>query len=815
MQTYGLDQNRVQQLTGYNFSQPQGIQQLVNTPPPTPAAPEQVTDQQIQDWWAQHQYDTNLADEVQQGMGTYGLSADRIKQLTGYDAVGQGPKATTGTPVPNTNAPPPPTWNDAYAPWDQWHRATYGIEIDRPWNTDSGTSQAKTDIDNNYIAAIDAYNKQYGTDIKPDQSVLGVNAQPSHYTPKPSGGGGFFDKLSSALGTDGGGSGLLHDISKTLGTAGDGNTFLGIRDQDAMLVVAVVAACYGYTSPELFAADAAAGTVAVTAGDAAVLASAGVPAVATTAGAGTAVGTAGAGTAVGTAGAAGAAGAATTTAAPGLAGMLGMKAGTGATMLNAGALGTAKGVVVDKKNIGDALIGGAKSALTSGVGSVFSDAVAAAEIPGISEDMANVLGNTGAQALVNGPDAAKWYFINGMVDLGMNSIAKDIGLDKLPPPMQQAAKTTMSSVLQGKNPTDALISIAAGAAINSVFGDSVSKIPGYSSLSPAGKQAALAVAGDVLRGKSATGDLFNLAVAEAGAETRRQLKAGNTVVSKDAAPLPLDQVAALNEAGLTDTTPPTTMDYIDTVQGGAPATDLGTVNVSGSKMPWDFQVPDQVPDLPVNLGADQREIQLAPVTVTGKRDPEIQLEPVTVVGSKMPWDFPVPDQVPDLPVDLGPNPGDTTLPTVTVTAPREPPVFEAPELPQVKIPPVDLGPAPKPAPKPSVPVKTPSKAAPTPAPSTEAPAAGYAPSGGYPNLATSHYAGKDFRSDVMKLDKYGRLIDDPHKGLSVTQAGKELDLPSTETVADAVGTVDNTTGLTMGPLGIPTADSMAALFGLE
>lgn len=493
-----------------------------------------------------------------------------------------------------------------------------------------------------------------------------------------------------------------------------------------------------------------------------------------------------------------------------------MEAGTGATMLNAGALGTAKGVVVDKKNIGDALIGGAKSALTSGVGSVFSDAVAAAEIPGISDNMADVLGNTGAQALVNGPDAAKGYFINGMVDLGMNSIAKDIGLDKLPPSMQQAAKTTMSSVLQGKNPTDALISIAAGAAINSVFGDSVSKIPGYSSLSPAGKQAALAVAGDVLRGKSATGDLFNLAVAEAGAETRRQLKAGNTVVSKDAAPLPLDQVAALNEAGLTDTTPPTTMDYIDTVQGGAPATDLGTVNVSGSKMPWDFQVPDQVPDLPVNLGADQREIQLAPVTVTGKRDPEIQLEPVTVVGKREPTLELDPVTV------VGKREPTLELDPVTVTAPREQPVFEVPDIPRVDIPPVDLGPAPIKGtapkvtlPKPSVPVKTPSKAAPTPAPSTEAPAAGYAPSGGYPNLATSHYAGKDFRSDVMKLDKYGRLIDDPHKGLSVTQAGKELDLPSTETVADAVGTVDNTTGLTMGPLGIPTADSMAALFGLE
>jgi hypothetical protein len=53
--------------------------------------------------------------------------------------------------------------------------------MNRRWNADGDAAGAKTNIDNEYLAAIVEYNKQCSTSVVADQTVLGVNAQPNSY----------------------------------------------------------------------------------------------------------------------------------------------------------------------------------------------------------------------------------------------------------------------------------------------------------------------------------------------------------------------------------------------------------------------------------------------------------------------------------------------------------------------------------------------------------------------------------------------------------------------------------------------------------
>lgn len=338
------------------------------------------------------------------------------------------------------------------------------------------------------------------------------------------------------------------------------------------------------------------------------------------------------------------AGAAGSTAASGPAGWLGMSKGVGATALNSGALSAGRSLATGH-NIGDAIASGFKTAATSGMGSFLGDV--AMDIPGVSPDMANVLGNTGAQALVNGPNAAKGYLINGMVDLGIGSIAKDIGLDKLPPEARQAATATIGSVLQGKNPTDALINIAAGKALDTVFGGYLQNIPGYSTLSTKGKQAVMATITDGLRGKNVGGDIFNLAIAEATAETKRQKQAEGSATTK-----------TLTDAGLTQD-----MAYDDTLQTGPSDPDYSH---EGNHNP----VPNTLDTVYVTGTADPD------YSHEGNHNPPPEPAPntlptVTVIGKGEPptFDFPVPDPVEDLPVVIPPAGTTTTKPTTTAPKP--------------------------------------------------------------------------------------------------------------------------------------------------
>lgn len=74
---------------------------------------------------------------------------------------------------------PPPNWYDIYAEYDQFHRERFGKGIDRPWNADKDAIAEKERLDKQYLDKLSEYNQRYGTNIKPDIGVLGVNTQPN------------------------------------------------------------------------------------------------------------------------------------------------------------------------------------------------------------------------------------------------------------------------------------------------------------------------------------------------------------------------------------------------------------------------------------------------------------------------------------------------------------------------------------------------------------------------------------------------------------------------------------------------------------
>lgn len=82
-----------------------------------------------------------------------------------------------------------PQWKDYFDKFQQDHRAQFGIGIDRPWNADPEAARAKEIIDAAYLKALEEYNQRTGHAVPPEAGVLGVDAQPNAYTPKPKQGG--------------------------------------------------------------------------------------------------------------------------------------------------------------------------------------------------------------------------------------------------------------------------------------------------------------------------------------------------------------------------------------------------------------------------------------------------------------------------------------------------------------------------------------------------------------------------------------------------------------------------------------------------
>ena len=110
-----------------------------------------------------------------------------------------------------------PTWMDAYKSYistPEWlkQQSAYGGQIDRPWNADDGTRQAKSAIDTMYQDQLKQWNFDNGQNVGVDQSMLGADAQPNDWNRTRNASAGFFnqvgDGISSAIGTDSGEHGL-------------------------------------------------------------------------------------------------------------------------------------------------------------------------------------------------------------------------------------------------------------------------------------------------------------------------------------------------------------------------------------------------------------------------------------------------------------------------------------------------------------------------------------------------------------------------------------------------------------------------------
>lgn len=83
----------------------------------------------------------------------------------------------------------PPTWNDLYTEytnqdWFKKQQAHYDGQIDRKWNSDEGTIAAKQAIDDLYTTRLGEYNAANGTNFKPDEKMLGADAQPNDWNRK-------------------------------------------------------------------------------------------------------------------------------------------------------------------------------------------------------------------------------------------------------------------------------------------------------------------------------------------------------------------------------------------------------------------------------------------------------------------------------------------------------------------------------------------------------------------------------------------------------------------------------------------------------
>ncbi|MBM4179605.1 MAG: hypothetical protein FJ211_09775 [Ignavibacteria bacterium] len=81
---------------------------------------------------------------------------------------------------------PPPEWTDVYSAWSNLYKEQFGSELlDRPWNADADAKAQKEALDQAYLAEIQDYNQRFGTNLQPDNTVLGVNVQPNAFYKEP------------------------------------------------------------------------------------------------------------------------------------------------------------------------------------------------------------------------------------------------------------------------------------------------------------------------------------------------------------------------------------------------------------------------------------------------------------------------------------------------------------------------------------------------------------------------------------------------------------------------------------------------------
>jgi hypothetical protein len=173
MQQYGVSTEQMARSTGVPLEE---VQQRYRAATETPARP--TFEGVAANWNEQHRQrfgiPVNLATagqgNVDRQVGE--LMAETQRQQAEWDKKYGG-------------ATDAPTWGDVYNPWAVKHQQQYGRMIDRPWNTDKDSMAQKRELDQEYINRVMAYNKERGTSIAPDTSVLGVDAQPNVYYRQP------------------------------------------------------------------------------------------------------------------------------------------------------------------------------------------------------------------------------------------------------------------------------------------------------------------------------------------------------------------------------------------------------------------------------------------------------------------------------------------------------------------------------------------------------------------------------------------------------------------------------------------------------
>ena len=174
----------------------------------------------IQQWFANNPNATDQ--QIAAAANASGVSADQIAAATGVPLSQVASRLQTATPAAGTSLSnitsslpagntstsaikaAPPTWNDVYNQWFAneyvpWINSVQGTNVKESdltkndagayvpnaaiplwnWNTGADTAAQKQELDQRYLQALDTYNQQNGTNIQPDQSVLGVNVQPN------------------------------------------------------------------------------------------------------------------------------------------------------------------------------------------------------------------------------------------------------------------------------------------------------------------------------------------------------------------------------------------------------------------------------------------------------------------------------------------------------------------------------------------------------------------------------------------------------------------------------------------------------------
>jgi len=115
-------------------------------------------------------------------------------------------------------------WLQAFEEMNYQHIAQFGQPMNRAWTADAGATQAKQAIDDRYLQLLAQYNQQNGTNLQPDQTLLGASAQPNSYLPGSRGSGSLFEEYAPLAFFGGAlGAGLAGGV----GAAGAGAAELG------------------------------------------------------------------------------------------------------------------------------------------------------------------------------------------------------------------------------------------------------------------------------------------------------------------------------------------------------------------------------------------------------------------------------------------------------------------------------------------------------------------------------------------------------------------------------------------------------------